>query len=82
MKNGRPIAGDNRDLRAGAYDPVNDFGKPQPHQIRQAATPHQAAQPGADLRPDPLPSSQNDVLPERLRRAPQGPLSPRRGRAS
>jgi hypothetical protein len=81
MKNGRPIAGDNRDLRAGAYDPVNDFGKPQPDQICQAITPHQAAQSGADVRPDPLPP-ENDVLPERLRRAPQGPLSPRRGRGN
>src|SRR3954462_2287628 len=79
MKNDRPTAGDNRDVRAGAYDSVNDFGKPQPTQIRQATTPHEAAQPGADLRPDPLPS-ENEVLPERLRRAPQGPLSPRRPR--
>ena len=81
MKKDRPIAGDSRDIRGGAYDPVNDFGKPQPHQIRQAITPHQAAQPGADLRPDLLPS-ENDVLPERLRRPPQGPLSPRRGRGN
>jgi hypothetical protein len=56
MENDRPILGDNRDLRAGAYDRVNDLGKLQPHPIRQAMTPHQAAQPGADVRPDPLPS--------------------------
>ena len=51
MENDRTILGDDRDLRAGAYDPVNELGKPQPHQIRQAMTLHQAAQPGADVRP-------------------------------
>jgi hypothetical protein len=81
MESDHPTTEDNRDLRDGAYDPVNDFGKPQPHQIRQAITPHQAAQPGADVRPDPVPS-ENDVLPERLRRAPRGPLNPRRGRGN
>ena len=81
MKSDRLTGEDNRDLRDGAYDPVNDFGKPQPHQVRQAITPHQAAQPGADVRPDPLPSA-NDALPERLRRAPQGPLNARRGRGN
>jgi hypothetical protein len=81
MESDRPTGEDNRDLRHGAYGPVNDFGKPQPHQVRQAITPHQATQPGADVRPDPLPS-ENDVLPERLRRAPQGPLNARRGRGN
>ena len=81
MENDRPILGDDGDLRAGAYDPVNELGKPRPHQIRQAMTLHQAAQPGADVRPDPLPS-RDDVVPERLRPAPQGPLNPRRGRGN
>jgi len=46
---------DFRDTRGGAYDHVNEFGKPQPPQVKDKATPQQKAQWGADVRPEPLP---------------------------
>ena len=48
------------DKRGGAYDPINEFGKPRPPQVREAATPHQKAQWGADVRPEPLPGPDED----------------------
>jgi hypothetical protein len=71
-----PEPEDFRDLRSGAYDPVNDFGRPQPDQVREKVSPHEKAQGGADVRPDPLPSTE-EVLPEGLRRPPQGTLQPK-----
>ena len=82
MTNKRSFAGtDFRDTRSGAYDPVNDAGRPQPDQVHEATMPHQAAQDGADVRPDPLPSKE-EVLPEGLRRPPKGPYSGKTGRRS
>jgi len=70
---------DLRDERSGAYDAVNEAGRPQPHQVSESITPHQAAQPGADVRPESLPATA-PVLPEGLRRPPKGPVSGKRGR--
>ena len=70
---------DFRDFRSGAYDPVNDEGRPQPDQVREAITPHEAAQDGADVRSDPMPSKEA-VLPEGLRRPPMGPYNGKTGR--
>jgi hypothetical protein len=72
---------DFRDTRSGAYDPVNDAGRPPPDQVHEATTPREAAQDGADVRPEPEPS-QEAVLPEGLRRPPKGPYSQKTGRRS
>jgi hypothetical protein len=82
MSTKRSFAGtDFRDTRSGAYDAVNEPGRPAPDQVQEATTPHQAAQGGADVRPEPLPS-QEEVLPEGLRRTPKGPYSSKTGRRS
>jgi len=81
MKAERQSPADLRDHRSGAYDAVNETGKPQPEQVKQAITPHQAAQPGADVRPNPVLEG-GEVLPEGLRRPPKGPLSRTRGRGN
>lgn len=82
MSRKRHFAGtDFRDTRSGAYDAVNDAGRPMPDQVRDATTPHEAAQQGADVRPEPLPSDE-DVLPDGLRRRPKGPYSRKSGRRS
>lgn len=60
------------DNRRGACDPVSKEGSPQPAQVREAATEHQAAQSGADVRPDPIPGGE-DILPEGLKRDRVGP---------
>jgi hypothetical protein len=70
---------DNRDVRRGAYDPVSEAGLPQAAQVKDKTTPVQQEQFGADVRAEPLPGAE-PVLPERLVRAPQGPLNPRTGR--
>jgi hypothetical protein len=70
---------DTRDIRNGAYDPVNKDGLPQSEQVKDKATPHEKAQWGADVRADPLPGTE-PVLPEGLMRRPAGPLNPRTGR--
>jgi hypothetical protein len=72
---------DFRDTRSGAYDPINDAGRPPPEQVHEATTPHEAAQDGADVRPEPKPSREA-VLPEGLRRQPKGPYSFKIGRRS
>jgi hypothetical protein len=61
---------DYRDIRSGAYDRVSKDGMPQPEQVRDKTSPHQAAQGGADVRAE-LPGTE-PVLPEGLTR-------PRRG---
>ena len=72
---------DYRDKRGGAYDPVTEFGNPQRAPVRETETPHQKAQWGADVRPDPLPErAEGYPLPEGLRRPPKGPLNRRTGR--
>ncbi len=70
---------DFRDVRSGAYDAVNDFGRPQPDQVREKTTPHEKAQTGADVRPDPEASTE-EILPEGLRREPKGPYNRKTGR--
>ena len=70
---------DTRDDRRGAYDPVSKDGLPQPQQVKDATTPHQAEQWGADVRAEPLPGTE-PVLPEGLVRARQGPLNAKTGR--
>jgi hypothetical protein len=53
---------DFRDKRGGAYDPVTPDGNPQPPQVRDKETPHQKAQWGAEVRPEPQPGP--DVAPD------------------
>lgn len=80
MSRKRHFAGtDFRDTRSGAYDPVTEAGRPMPDQVREATTAHEAAQQGADVRPEPLPSNE-EVLPDGLRRQPKGPYSSKIGR--
>jgi len=67
---------DFRDIRGGAYDPVNKFGNPQPPQAEDKPTPRQKAPCGADVRAEPLPGPDEvSPLPEGLRRPPRGPLN-------
>jgi hypothetical protein len=73
------IGVDNRDTRSGTYDPVTRDGMPQPHQVKDKTTPHQAEQWGADVRADPLPGDE-PILPEGLTRPRQSPLNSRTGR--
>jgi len=70
---------DYRDIRSGAYDPISKDGLPQPEQVRDKTTPHQAAQGGADVRAEALPGTE-PVLPEGLTRPRKGPLNPKTGR--
>lgn len=72
---------DNRDERAGAYDPVSKDGLPQADQIKDRTTPHQAAQVGADVRAEPLPGTE-PVLPKGLTRTRRSPLNAKTGRRS
>jgi hypothetical protein len=72
---------DFRDTRGGAYDHVNEFGKPQPPQVKDKATPQQKAQWGADVRPEPQPGPNDGYpLPEGLRKPRMGPLNKDTGR--
>ena len=65
--------GDFRDTRGGAYDHVNEFGNPQPPQVKD--------QWGADVRPEPLPGPDEGYpLPEGLRKPRVGPLNKDTGR--
>jgi hypothetical protein len=78
---------DYRDERSGAYDPVTPAGKRPPEQVAEAITPHQAAQSGADVRPEPLLPEREQLpegqqLPEGLVRPPKGPYSRKVGRRS
>jgi hypothetical protein len=59
--------GDERDMRGGAYDPVNEWGRPQPDRVRHERKPDQNPQWG-----EPLPGNE-PVLPEGLRRERVGP---------
>ena len=72
---------DPRDIRDGVYDPVNEQGMPQPDQVPLKTTPHEAAQLGADVRPEPDLSHPEPDLPEGLRRPRTGPYGPTKGRA-
>lgn len=73
------ISKDTRDIRSGAYDPVSKDGLPQPQQVKDATTPRQREQWGADVRAEPE-SGTETVLPEGLLRERQPPLNPRSGR--
>lgn len=66
---------DLRDRRNGAFDRVT--GK-SPELLKEHTTPHEAAQPGADVRPESEPSDEG--VPEGLRREPKHPLNPTGGR--
>jgi hypothetical protein len=70
---------DYRDIGNGAYDPVSKDGLPQPEQVKDKTTPHQAAQGGADVRAEALPGTE-PVLPEGSTRPRKGPLNPKTGR--
>jgi hypothetical protein len=70
---------DNRDIRSGAYDPINKDGLPQPAQVKDKTTARQREQWGADVRVEALPGTE-PVLPEGLLRPRQDPLNPRTGR--
>jgi len=64
---------DFRDKRGGAYDPVRN---PQAPQVRDKEPPHQRAQGGADVRPEPQPAPDlTTSLPEGLRKPRMGPLN-------
>jgi hypothetical protein len=69
------------DRRAGAYDPVNALGKRPPDQVQERRSEHQDAQPGADVRGEPVPPPPGDDLPEGLARPPAPPLNKSSGRA-
>jgi hypothetical protein len=72
---------DYRDNRGGAYNPVSKSGDPQPPQVRDKQSAHQKAQWGADVRPEPLPGTdQGYPLPEGLRKPRKGPLNKDTGR--
>ena len=72
---------DFRDKRGGAYDHVNPAGNPQPNQLRDSETPHQRAQWGADVRPEPVPGAYEGYpVPEGLRKPRMGPLNKDTGR--
>ncbi|WP_316233009.1 hypothetical protein [Bradyrhizobium sp. SZCCHNPS2010] len=73
------ISKDTRDIRSGAYDPINKVGLPQGHQVKDATTPRQREQWGADVRAEPLPGTE-PVLPEGLLRERRDPLNRRTGR--
>jgi hypothetical protein len=66
---------DLQDRRNGAFDRVT--GK-SPEPLKEHTTPHQAAQWGADVRPETEPSDEG--VPEGLRREPKHPLNPTDGR--
>jgi hypothetical protein len=65
-----------RDERHGAHDSAAPPITTQP--MQQLSTPHEKAQPGADVRAPTTPT--DDSIPEGLRRERKGPYSPTRGR--
>ena len=72
---------DGVDKRNGTYDGISPAGKQQPEQVKDATTPLEADQHGADVRAEPLPGAENPI-PEGLLREPKGPMSPTRGRGN
>src|SRR3954447_1465526 len=74
MDDKRNGSADYRDERSGAYDPVNEAGKPQPNQVPEAITPRRANKNGGDVRLPPV-VQPAIVLPEGLRRPPRGPVA-------
>ena len=72
---------DGVDVRDGTYDRISPAGDQQPDQVKDATTAQQAAQPGADVRAEPLPGTEAPI-PEGLLRERKGPLNPDRGRGN
>lgn len=69
--------GDLRDTRGGSYGVTPSSGRHE--QVEEHPNPHEAAQRGADVRPEPVVVQQDD-LPEGLKRPRKGPLNPSSGR--
>jgi hypothetical protein len=69
-----------QDARHGTHDPVGNVVVPDTNQ----QTPHERAQPGADVRGEPVPAGdqavEEDSLPEGLKRERNGPLNKIDGR--
>jgi hypothetical protein len=70
-----PQQGDLRDERHGTYDPVGNQKLPDTNQ----QTKHERAQPGADVRGEPVPTKDVE-LPEGLKRQRMGPYDRDKGR--
>jgi hypothetical protein len=69
------MSSDLRDKRQGAYDPVGN----QKVLDRSQQSEHERAQPGADVRGEPVPNK-NLELPEGLKRQRMGPYDRDKGR--
>lgn len=69
---------DYRDNQHGVNDPVG--GTDVKRRFDDNKTPHERAQTAADVRAEPVPSADEEFLPEALRRAPTPPLNKRTGR--
>ncbi|MBR1124586.1 hypothetical protein JQ628_23890 [Bradyrhizobium lablabi] len=69
---------DYRDNQHGVNDPVR--GADVKRRFDDNKTPHERAQTAADVRAEPVPSADEEFLPEALRRAPTPPLNKRTGR--
>ena len=71
---------DLRDGRHGAHDPAGNVNELDTNQ----QTPHERAQPGADVRGTPIPAgktaAREEALPEGLKRERKGPLNKSDGR--
>ena len=72
---------DPRDIGGGTHDTINDEEKPQRDQVPVKTAPHETAQHGADVPPEPELSHPQPDLPEGLRRPRTGPYGPTKGRA-
>jgi hypothetical protein len=70
--------GDFRDIQHGVNDPVD--GVDVKRRFNDNQTPDERAQSAADVRSSAIPASDEEFLPEALRRRPTGPLNPRTGR--
>jgi hypothetical protein len=69
---------DFRDIQHGVNDPVD--GVDVKRRFNDNQTPHERAQFAADVRSSAIPASDEEFLPEALRRRPTSPLNPRTGR--
>jgi hypothetical protein len=72
------IMSDFRDIQHGVNDPVD--GVDVKRKFNDNQTQHERAQFAADVRSSAIPASDEEFLPEALRRRPTGPLNPRTGR--
>lgn len=69
---------DFRDIQHGVNDPVN--GVDVKRRFNDNQSPHERAQSAADVRAEPIAASDEEFMPEALRRKPTSPLNPRTGR--